>query len=51
MCSLGATSESRLDSSLTSKKKKKETLKTKVKKVNKFALITHQVRDGMSETV
>lgn len=51
MCSLGATSESRLDSSLTSEKKKKGTLRKKVKKVNKFTLVTHQVRDVMSETV
>lgn len=51
MCSLGAPSESRLDSSLTSEKKKKGTLRKKVKKVNKFMLVTHQVRDVMSETV
>lgn len=53
MCSLGATSESRLESSLTSKKekKRKRQLRKKVKKFNKFALATHQVRDAMSETV
>lgn len=52
-CSLGATSESRLDSSLTSKKKKKKkgTLRKKVKQVNKFTLVTHQVRDVMLETI
>lgn len=51
MCSLGATSESRLDSSLTSKEKKKGTLRKMGKKGYTFTSVTHQVRGVMSETV